>query len=170
MHAASLRLGRPGASGLRRARTRYRGSVISDFYHCWRIRSAPKTPACSSATTSSSCTRAGCSGFISQGLRSSTSRRSLRAAAPPRPGALGNVACHHWILGYYDPETQREVGFRISNRGECRPARGQCAADHPRDTLWGPPERLRISDGPQRRSARALYWQAQTVNNALARA
>src|SRR3954451_84420 len=21
----------------------------------------------------------------------------------------GNVACHHWILGYYDPETQREV-------------------------------------------------------------
>src|SRR2546421_581463 len=23
--------------------------------------------------------------------------------------SVGNVACHHWILGYYDPETQREV-------------------------------------------------------------
>ena len=22
---------------------------------------------------------------------------------------MGNVACHHWILGYYEPETQREV-------------------------------------------------------------
>jgi 3-hydroxy-9,10-secoandrosta-1,3,5(10)-triene-9,17-dione monooxygenase len=22
---------------------------------------------------------------------------------------VGNVACHHWILGYYDPQTQREV-------------------------------------------------------------
>src|SRR4051794_14410734 len=22
---------------------------------------------------------------------------------------VGNVACHHWILGYYEPETQREV-------------------------------------------------------------
>jgi 3-hydroxy-9,10-secoandrosta-1,3,5(10)-triene-9,17-dione monooxygenase len=22
---------------------------------------------------------------------------------------VGNVACHHWILGYYDPETQHEV-------------------------------------------------------------
>jgi 3-hydroxy-9,10-secoandrosta-1,3,5(10)-triene-9,17-dione monooxygenase len=23
--------------------------------------------------------------------------------------AVGNMACHHWILGYYDPETQHEV-------------------------------------------------------------
>src|SRR5437660_10915226 len=23
--------------------------------------------------------------------------------------SVGNVACHHWILGYYEPETQREV-------------------------------------------------------------
>src|SRR5262249_56403476 len=22
---------------------------------------------------------------------------------------VGNVACHHWILGYYDPATQHEV-------------------------------------------------------------
>src|SRR5262249_57911373 len=23
--------------------------------------------------------------------------------------SVGNVACHHWILGYYEPKTQREV-------------------------------------------------------------
>ena len=23
--------------------------------------------------------------------------------------SVGNVACHHWILGYYEPQTQREV-------------------------------------------------------------
>lgn len=26
--------------------------------------------------------------------------------------AVGNIACHHWILGYYEPETQHEVWDR----------------------------------------------------------
>jgi 3-hydroxy-9,10-secoandrosta-1,3,5(10)-triene-9,17-dione monooxygenase len=33
----------------------------------------------------------------------------LGRGCPSTAWNVGNVACHHWILGYYDPETQREV-------------------------------------------------------------
>src|SRR5262245_50535719 len=33
----------------------------------------------------------------------------LARGCPSTAWNVGNVACHHWILGYYDPETQREV-------------------------------------------------------------
>jgi 3-hydroxy-9,10-secoandrosta-1,3,5(10)-triene-9,17-dione monooxygenase len=33
----------------------------------------------------------------------------LARGCPSTAWNAGNVACHHWILGYYDPETQREV-------------------------------------------------------------
>jgi hypothetical protein len=33
----------------------------------------------------------------------------LARGYPSTAWNTGNVACHHWILGYYDPETQREV-------------------------------------------------------------
>ena len=33
----------------------------------------------------------------------------LARGCPSTAWNTGNVACHHWILGYYDPETQREV-------------------------------------------------------------
>jgi len=33
----------------------------------------------------------------------------LARGCPSTAWNVGNVGCHHWILGYYDPETQREV-------------------------------------------------------------
>ncbi len=33
----------------------------------------------------------------------------LGRGCPSTAWNVGNVACHHWILGYYDPETQHEV-------------------------------------------------------------
>jgi len=33
----------------------------------------------------------------------------LARGCPSTAWSVGNVACHHWILGYYDPETQHEV-------------------------------------------------------------
>jgi len=33
----------------------------------------------------------------------------LARGCPSTAWNVGNIACHHWILGYYDPETQREV-------------------------------------------------------------
>jgi 3-hydroxy-9,10-secoandrosta-1,3,5(10)-triene-9,17-dione monooxygenase len=33
----------------------------------------------------------------------------LARGCPSTAWSVGNVACHHWILGYYDPDTQREV-------------------------------------------------------------
>src|SRR5205085_1777677 len=33
----------------------------------------------------------------------------LARGCPSTAWTVGNVACHHWILGYYEPETQREV-------------------------------------------------------------
>src|SRR2546421_2126337 len=33
----------------------------------------------------------------------------LGRGCPSTAWNVGNVACHHWILGYYAPETQREV-------------------------------------------------------------
>ena len=33
----------------------------------------------------------------------------LARGCPSTAWNVGNVACHHWILGYYDPETQHEV-------------------------------------------------------------
>jgi 3-hydroxy-9,10-secoandrosta-1,3,5(10)-triene-9,17-dione monooxygenase len=33
----------------------------------------------------------------------------LGRGCPSTAWSVGNVACHHWILGYYEPETQREV-------------------------------------------------------------
>jgi 3-hydroxy-9,10-secoandrosta-1,3,5(10)-triene-9,17-dione monooxygenase len=33
----------------------------------------------------------------------------LARGCPSTAWSVGNVACHHWILGYYGPETQREV-------------------------------------------------------------
>src|SRR5438132_11703975 len=33
----------------------------------------------------------------------------LARGCPSTAWNVGNVACHHWILGYYAPETQREV-------------------------------------------------------------
>jgi 3-hydroxy-9,10-secoandrosta-1,3,5(10)-triene-9,17-dione monooxygenase len=33
----------------------------------------------------------------------------LARGCPSTAWNVGNVACHHWILGYYHPETQREV-------------------------------------------------------------
>ena len=71
-----------------------------------------------SARTSSCCTRPGCS--------ASTSRRrfggmeldfvavvdipaELARGCPSTAWNVGNLACHHWILGYYEPETQHEV-------------------------------------------------------------
>jgi 3-hydroxy-9,10-secoandrosta-1,3,5(10)-triene-9,17-dione monooxygenase len=33
----------------------------------------------------------------------------LARACPSTAWNVGNVACHHWILGYYEPETQHEV-------------------------------------------------------------
>src|SRR6476619_8450850 len=32
----------------------------------------------------------------------------LARGCPSTAWSVGNVACHHWILGYYDPETPRE--------------------------------------------------------------
>ena len=33
----------------------------------------------------------------------------LARGCPSTAWNVGNVACHHWILGYYDPATQHEV-------------------------------------------------------------
>jgi 3-hydroxy-9,10-secoandrosta-1,3,5(10)-triene-9,17-dione monooxygenase len=33
----------------------------------------------------------------------------LARGCPSTAWNVGNVGCHHWILGYYEPETQREV-------------------------------------------------------------
>jgi 3-hydroxy-9,10-secoandrosta-1,3,5(10)-triene-9,17-dione monooxygenase len=33
----------------------------------------------------------------------------LARGCPSTAWSVGNVACHHWILGYYDPETQHEI-------------------------------------------------------------
>lgn len=33
----------------------------------------------------------------------------LARGCPSTAWSVGNMACHHWILGYYDPETQHEV-------------------------------------------------------------
>jgi 3-hydroxy-9,10-secoandrosta-1,3,5(10)-triene-9,17-dione monooxygenase len=33
----------------------------------------------------------------------------LARGCPSTAWSVGNVACHHWILGYYDPATQHEV-------------------------------------------------------------
>jgi 3-hydroxy-9,10-secoandrosta-1,3,5(10)-triene-9,17-dione monooxygenase len=33
----------------------------------------------------------------------------LARGCPSTAWNVGNVGCHHWILGYYDPQTQREV-------------------------------------------------------------
>src|SRR5499427_4528187 len=33
----------------------------------------------------------------------------LARGCPSTAWNVGNVACHHWILGYYEPETQHEV-------------------------------------------------------------
>src|SRR6478609_10238361 len=33
----------------------------------------------------------------------------IARGCPSTAWNTGNVACHHWILGYYDPATQREV-------------------------------------------------------------
>jgi 3-hydroxy-9,10-secoandrosta-1,3,5(10)-triene-9,17-dione monooxygenase len=33
----------------------------------------------------------------------------LARGCPSTAWNVGNLACHHWILGYYDPETQHEV-------------------------------------------------------------
>ena len=33
----------------------------------------------------------------------------LGRGCPSTAWNVGNLACHHWILGYYDPETQHEV-------------------------------------------------------------
>ena len=33
----------------------------------------------------------------------------IARGCPSTAWNVGNLACHHWILGYYDPETQREV-------------------------------------------------------------
>jgi 3-hydroxy-9,10-secoandrosta-1,3,5(10)-triene-9,17-dione monooxygenase len=33
----------------------------------------------------------------------------LARGCPSTAWNVGNVACHHWILGYYEPQTQREV-------------------------------------------------------------
>src|SRR6266700_1125641 len=33
----------------------------------------------------------------------------LARGCPSTAWNVGNLGCHHWILGYYDPETQREV-------------------------------------------------------------
>ena len=33
----------------------------------------------------------------------------LAPGCPSTAWNVGNVACHHWILGYYDPATQREI-------------------------------------------------------------
>ncbi len=33
----------------------------------------------------------------------------LARGCPSTAWNVGNIACHHWILGYYDPATQREV-------------------------------------------------------------
>ena len=33
----------------------------------------------------------------------------LARGCPSTAWSVGNVACHHWILGYYEPDTQREV-------------------------------------------------------------
>lgn len=33
----------------------------------------------------------------------------LGRACPSTAWNVGNLACHHWMLGYYDPETQHEV-------------------------------------------------------------
>jgi 3-hydroxy-9,10-secoandrosta-1,3,5(10)-triene-9,17-dione monooxygenase len=33
----------------------------------------------------------------------------LARGCPSTAWNVGNVGCHHWILGYYDPDTQREV-------------------------------------------------------------
>ena len=33
----------------------------------------------------------------------------LARGCPSTAWNVGNMACHHWILGYYDPATQREV-------------------------------------------------------------
>ena len=36
----------------------------------------------------------------------------IARACPSTAWAVGNMACHHWILAYYDPETQHEVWDR----------------------------------------------------------
>src|SRR4029450_3586016 len=35
--------------------------------------------------------------------------QELARGCPSTAWSVGNVACHHWILGYYDPATQHEV-------------------------------------------------------------
>src|SRR3954454_7791040 len=38
----------------------------------------------------------------------------LARGCPSTAWNVGNLGCHHWILGYYDPETPHEV--RAANR------------------------------------------------------
>jgi 3-hydroxy-9,10-secoandrosta-1,3,5(10)-triene-9,17-dione monooxygenase len=33
----------------------------------------------------------------------------LARGCPSTAWSVGNMACHHWMLGYYEPETQHEV-------------------------------------------------------------
>src|ERR1043165_5913124 len=33
----------------------------------------------------------------------------LARACPSTAGNVGNLGCHHWILAYYEPETQHEL-------------------------------------------------------------
>ena len=80
--------------------------------------SAPRMPGCCCARTSSCCTRPGCFASISRrssaawssnSSRSSTFRPRSRAAVPRPPGMSAISPRHHWMLGYYEPETQHEV-------------------------------------------------------------
>ena len=85
---------------------------------CASARRRPRTRACCCARTSSCCTRPGCfastsrrpsAAWSSTSWRSSTFRPRSRAAARRRPGTSAISPRHHWMLGYYDPETQHEV-------------------------------------------------------------
>ena len=33
----------------------------------------------------------------------------IARGCPSTAWNVGNLGCHHWLLGYYDPETQHEV-------------------------------------------------------------
>ena len=46
----------------------------------------------------------------------------IARGCPSTAWNVGNLACHHWILGYYDPETQHD-------RDQCRAQPGD-EADH----------------------------------------